>query len=102
MAEYHMIWNETFQVQSATSQYTIARFVSANIANIASEDVHSSMLGVFQTKANPGEFASVGFQWVSKVLAGGSVTAGVFLTTDGSGRATAATSGDMTFGRALT
>lgn len=104
MAESKLLFTDTYEVQSgmATQQYHIVALRAANVINIASEKVHSSMLGVLQTKpANPGNFGTVGIFGKSKVVAGAAITAGVFLTCNGSGRAVAVGSGDMAFGKAL-
>ena len=106
MAEYHVVWTETFQVQSgfaSGAQYHIARLAAANLVNVASLKTDSAMVGVTLTKpGNPGENVTVMFEGIAKVTAGGTLTANALLTTDGSGRAVAAGSGDMVFGRALT
>jgi hypothetical protein len=71
--------------------------------NIASNAVASSMLGVLVTKpAAQGRHATVAYQGLGKVVAGAAInSAGVFFTCNGSGRAVAANSGQMTAGRIL-
>ena len=105
MAEAHIIWTEAFIVQSgfaSGAQYHIARFAAANTVNVASLKTDSAICGVTQTKpGNPGENVTVGVLGLSKVFAGGTISANAYATTDGSGRAVAAGSGDMVFGRPL-
>lgn len=58
--------------------------------------------GVFQEVADAaGKAVSVGVAGVSKVIAGAAIDEGKLLTCNGSGRAIAAGSGDVTFGQAL-
>src|SRR5207245_11303099 len=88
---------------SSGAQDHIARLAAANLVNVASLKTDSAMVGVTLTKpGNPGENVTVMFEGIAKVFAGGTLTANALLTTDGSGRAVAAGSGDMCFGRALT
>jgi hypothetical protein len=57
---------------------------------------------VLQNKPKSGEPATVFDGGISKVVAGGAITAGDIITTNGSGRAAVVTSGQMAGGRALT
>ena len=96
----------TFTAKAAADlsgvQYHIVRFSGADTVNIASQDTSSEMCGVLQNKPSAADqHAAVGFLGESKVVAGAAVSANAFITTNGSGRAVAATSGDMVCGRAL-
>ena len=83
-------------------QYHIMRDIADGTTNIASEAISNQMLGVLQNKpAATNRAATIGYEGISKVVAGGAVTRGLLITTNGSGRAANATSGDMVFGRAL-
>lgn len=62
-----------------------------------------SIAGVLQNKPGSGEAALVRFGGTSKVIAGGTVAVGDWLTTDANGKAVATTvDGDLTIGRAMT
>ena len=82
-------------------QYHILRQDGSLTCNVASNAVESSMCGVLQNKPQSGEHATVADLGISKVIAGGSLTAGDHLTCTESFRAAAAGSGDMAFGRLL-
>lgn len=99
----------TFQAVAdlRTSQYHIMRFSAADQVNIASNGAALSTvgaIGVLQNKPNSGQFATIQDAGVSKVVAGSSITAGAFFTTNGSGRAIACSSGndELVVGRAIT
>lgn len=83
-------------------QYHIVWFSAAQVIQQASLGTNSALAGVIQSVTDSGQNGTVGYGGISKVVAGGSVTANVLITTNGSGRATAAASGDMAIGRALT
>ena len=87
-----------------TSQYHIMRFSAAAQTNIASHSGAASTagpIGVLLNKPNSGQAATIGFFNESKVVAGAAITAGAWFTTNGSGRAVVAASGDMVVGRVL-
>lgn len=88
----------------SAAQYHVVRISDGvDQVNIASLDNHSSMIGVLLNKpAAVNRMASVAQSGKGKVVAGAAVSsAGIFLTCNGSGRAVAVASGDMTFGRSL-
>lgn len=85
-------------------QYHIMRLSDGvDQVNIASEAVWSGMIGVLQNApAAAGRGAAIGLPGEGKVVAGAAISsAGVYLTTNGSGRAVIAASGNMVFGRLL-
>jgi hypothetical protein len=85
-------------------QYRIMRYAGSQTCNVASHDgANASVgaIGVLQNKPNTNEFATVAYFGESKVVAGGALTEGTFITTQGSGKAAAATSGDLVIGRVL-
>ncbi len=86
-----------------THQYHLARATGAGTCNVASEAAGGAndLIGVLQNKPNTNQAAHIGVQGESKVVAGGSITANVWITTNGSGRAAAAVSGDNVVGLAL-
>lgn len=90
----------------STFQYHLVRYSAANAVNLAVLAVTSNLLGVLQNKPKSGEFATVAYGGISKVVAGAAITAGDLLTTSTSGRAIVVTSlasgQEMVFGRALT
>ena len=87
-----------------TKQYRILRASAANECQVASfaGGGADEVIGVLQNKPNNNEHAAVGFAGVSKVIAGAAVTANRLVTTDGSGQAIHASSGDWILGQALT
>lgn len=86
-----------------TNQWHILRAAAAGTTNVASNPAGQAadVIGVLFNKPNSGQAASVIVGGESKVVAGGSITANTLLTTNGSGRAAAATSGDFILGMAL-
>lgn len=93
----------TSAVDARTSQYHIMRQNAAGITNVASNPGgdQNETIGVLQNKPNSGQAAAIGFLGETKVVAGGTCTAGALLATNGNGRAIDATSGDFTVGMAL-
>lgn len=86
-----------------TRQYHLVRYTAAGEVNISSHAAATMLngpIGVLQNKPNSGQAASVAYLGQSKVTAGGAVSVNVLITTNGSGRATAAASGDIVIGRA--
>lgn len=61
----------------------------------------STILGVLQNRPAIGEAMSIAQSGLSKVVAGGALNAGIFITANGSGRAAAVASGGMAAGRLL-
>ena len=88
---------ETFTLEAAADlsgkQYHIVRMSAANQCNQASNATDLNIIGVLQNKPQAGEFATVADGGTSKVVAGGSVSVGNPVTTNGSGRAVAVSSG---------
>ena len=86
------------------ARYTIQRFTAAGECNIASNAAATAVLGaagVLQNKPNSGQAMELAITGESKVVAGEAVTANTLITTNGSGRAAEAGSGDIVVGRAL-
>jgi hypothetical protein len=85
--------------------YHVVRLSDAvkGLVNISSQANHSSMIGVLRNApAAAGRAATISLVGEGKVAAGAAIgSIGVFMTCNGSGRAIAAASGDMVFGRAL-
>ena len=86
-----------------TKPYVILRQTAAGICDQASEANLNAkaVIGVAQNKPDSGQAVTVAYFGESKVTAGGTCTAGSFITTDSSGRAVDATSGDFVLGMAL-
>lgn len=85
----------------STKQYCGVTVNSSGQAAIA--DTDDQVIGVLQNKPTAaGQGATVAWGGVSKMTAGGSITAGARVTTDASGKAVAAaTAGDSVIGVAL-
>lgn len=103
MAEFGR--QETLTLKAAADlsgkQYHFMRYIAGQTMNQASQAAHALNIGVLQTKPKSDENGTVAYAGLSKVVAGGSVTDGVLITTNGSGRATAVASGGLVLGRAL-
>jgi len=89
------------------NQYCIVRNAGSetvNVASLAAAGFSVAPIGVLQNKPASGQHATVAYAGVSKVITGAAVTAGVMVTTNGSGRAIAAVTGSeqIVIGRALT
>ena len=85
-------------------QYHFLRATAAGETNVASEAAGKSpetLIGVQQNKPASGRAVTIGFFGESKVVAGGSITVNRWITSNGSGRAAAAGSGDNVIGMAL-
>lgn len=82
-------------------QYHIVRLSGVGLTNQASDATASSVAGVLQNKPTSGKQAAIAYAGVSKVVAGGSVTANDIVTSNSSGRAATVASGQMAIGRAL-
>lgn len=79
------------------------RVSAAGQVNVASQAAHMHNLGVLLNKpAASGRAAEVAISGEVKVVAGGAITAPDLITTNGSGRAAAAASGNAVLGLALT
>lgn len=86
----------------SAKRYHIMRVIdNAKGINIASLATHSSMIGVLQDAPISGQHGSVAFQGVGNITLGAAVNSLVWVTSNGSGRAVAATSGQMVCGRLL-
>lgn len=72
-----------------------------NISSDRSATHINGPIGVLQNKPNSLQHASIGYFGVSKVTVGAATTANAFLTTNGSGRAINAVSGDIIVGKGL-
>jgi len=87
-----------------TFQYRIVRHSAADSCNVASDSGAAfavGAIGVLQNKPGANEAASVAYLGESKILAGGALTVGRLITTQGSGKAAHAGSGDIVVGRLL-
>lgn len=82
-------------------QYIFVAHIAANQAVGATSPNSSTVLGVLQNRPAIGEAMSIAYAGPSKVVAGGALTAGAFITSGASGRAAAVASGGMACGRVL-
>lgn len=92
-------------VDLTNCQYHIMRMTGALTVNISSNNVSAAAteapIGVLQTDPRTNEAASIANFGMSKVVGGGTVTAGAYVTTNASGRCVDAGSGQVVIGRAL-
>lgn len=84
-------------------QYRVMRQSAAGYCNVASNPGNSvaDVVGILQNKPNSGEMASVVYFGEFGVKASTTITQGVNLTSDASGQAVTAVSGDYLIGMAL-
>lgn len=69
---------------------------------LATSAVSGTNLGILTTDPRTNDHGTVVLSGIQKVIAGGAITAGAFVTTNASGRAAAYGSGDIIMGQALT
>ncbi len=96
---------ETFKAAADLSAVAdhFVRLSAADTVNVASEAINVANIGILSNKpAAAGRTAAVITFGRARIVAGGSVTVNVLVTCNGSGRAAAATSGQMVMGIALT
>ena len=105
MAEFNMLWNRSAKASADLSdkQYHFVRNDAAGTVNVSSQGNGgaATIVGVLQNKPQADEAATIGMLGETKLVAGGSVAVNVWLTSDGTGRATAAASGDLVAGKSL-
>lgn len=86
-------------------QYRVMRFAAAETCNIASNAVSADRFeapaGILQNNPTSGHAATIAFFGPSKAWAGATINAREYLTTNGSGKAIEAASGDVIIGRAI-
>lgn len=104
MSEYGEMKTVTLEANGDLTalQYEFVIMTAANRVGLAVDAGVETLVGVLQNKpAAAGRAATVAVLGETKIVAGGSVTVNDLITTNASGRATAATSGDYVMGRAL-
>ena len=84
-------------------QYKFVRATGAGTVSVASNaaGLATTLVGVLQNKPNSGQAATIAVTGESKVVAGAALTVNTWITTNGSGRAAAAASGDNVVGTVL-
>ena len=87
----------------STKQYFFVKLTnSSGVGRAAVTGDGESAIGVLQNKPDAaGETATVAFTGVSKVSAGGTITAGQPVASDASGEAVVAATGDIVLGTAM-
>lgn len=87
-----------------TFQYRFMRASAGNTIDCASAPNLrvTDVVGVLLNKPNSGEHATLAHRGVTKIKAGAAINVNELVTTNASGKATAATSGDLVAGMALT
>lgn len=81
-------------------QYHFVTLTAEKQFNMATSG--KDVIGVLQNKPLAGEHGQICVDGISKVVAGGAISANALVTTNTSGRATAVASGGWAVGRALT
>ena len=87
-----------------TKQYVFMRAAAAGTVNQSSQGNGNSpatLIGVLANKPNSGQAATIIYGGEYKVIAGGAITVNRWITSNGSGKAAAAVSGDNVIGFAL-
>lgn len=92
--------NSSYASLGAT-KYIFVMATAALQANMATNATSSTLLGVLQNDPAVGEGMSIAAVGLSKVVAGGALTANWVITTNASGRAARVQSGDIAAGRVL-
>lgn len=92
--------NSSYTTLGAT-KYIFLEATAAGQANMATNATSSTILGVMQNNPDVGEALSIAQSGLSKVVAGGSLTANWIITANSSGRAARVQSGDIACGRVL-
>lgn len=94
--------NSDYSVLGATKYIFVqALTTAARQAIMATSPTSSTLLGVLQNGPQVGEAMTIARSGLSKVVAGGALTANWIITTNGSGRAAHVTSGDFAAGMVL-
>lgn len=94
--------NSDYSVLGATKYIFVqALTTAARQAIMATAPTSSTMLGVLQNGPQVGEAMTIARSGLSKLVAGGALTANWVVTTNGSGRAAHVTSGDFAMGMVL-
>lgn len=96
---------ETFTAKAAADisahQHNIMYLSAEDAVSVASLCTNSAICGVLVNKPESGQHATIAYAGIGRVRAGGAISTNVIITTNGSGRAAACTSGDMGMGRLL-
>lgn len=96
---------KTFSALAATDltacQFHLARWSAAGYVNISSYAATDQGAGVIQTVSRSGEAVTVAYGGKSFVTVGAAIAADTLFTCNGSGRAIAAGSGEVIYGRVL-
>lgn len=86
-------------------QYRVMRFAAGETFNVASNavsmDRFEAPAGILQNNPSSGRAGTISFFGPSKAVAGGTVAAREYITTNGSGKVIEAASGDVIIGRAI-
>ena len=94
--------NSDYSSLGATKYIIVQALTTAAVQAIqAPAATSSTILGVLQNGPKVGEAMTIAYSGLSKLVAGGALSANGIVTTNGSGRAAAVTSGDMAIGRVL-
>lgn len=91
----------TAAIDLRAQQYHFVGLSAARTVNISSLATSSVGAGVLVNRPNSGQNASVHYTGEVYITGGASYSANALLTTNGSGRAVAAASGDWCYGRAI-
>lgn len=87
--------------EGSLGRYKFVYWSGDGEVSLATNATTTALAGVIITDAATNDHCSVAYSGKQKVVAGGAITVNALITTNGSGRATAASSGDMVMGRAL-
>lgn len=87
---------------SGSGQFLAMKYsTAADLTILRQGSANGRIAGILQNKPAIGEPADICFEGVSKVVFGGTVTRGDYLTTDTSGRLVTATTGQLACGQAM-
>ncbi len=98
---WSFISDADFREVGGYGKSVFVRGTTAGRLDLATNAATTTLLGVLITDPRTDAHGTVQMDGITKVKAGGSVTVFDFVTTNASGRATAADSGDVVLGQAL-
>lgn len=92
-------WAAKAAADLRTKQYTLVKLGAGNTINVATAATDKAF--VLLDKPNINQYGTFALAGVTKVVAGGTIVAGGAVTSNGSGQAVAATTGNAVIGQAL-
>jgi hypothetical protein len=92
-------WSAKAAADLSTKQYTLVKLGAGNTINVASAATDAAFVLIDKPKS--GQYGTLALAGITKVVAGGSITAGQKLASNASGQAAVAATGNAVIGQAL-